>query len=738
MAKHWFRVAALALLFSATVAGAEKSHYWEWGWGTYGSRAPIDMARYDWSLINFGNIGANQETLDFCNEILRLNPKHKFLIRVWPIMGKGDSPENRFQATLFHYLYQPGVRDEVLAEIRSQIRLVIDGVKSPANVVGSCFLEELPGPFAGVPFGPWKAGDPLPWDMKRFEKEISAELGAPLDWGKVKHRLWWGKKYAQVIGEINQTMKEASAGRLVIYYQATAWSMLDHLAPGQSALTPGVVPISYQDILKPGLCDGIFGYPNNERVWTEQTEAIVNKYHCLLFSQTSTPPGMRLSKFDDMVKLARWENPGNLGSFLYFSGTRGTKAWNELPWLDGTRYWTIADLARKVGWEYKIGLDVVDRYLQPQVALDYNAAGQRQGGFMHVYGQVVNPRDASWYGGDAERAVLKNVSLTLSVPAGFSIPLTNSALPAIPLGDIPAQGCKAGDWWVRVEGDGTLPAGQAFKLTAQAGPLRTVEVSSAQLTATIPSLVTHEISRSGDTWIEPAYRLPEFVPAVELVPRLEVVFPELRTGDQAVLYRDVLTADSRLVIGPGLKATLFAKPLLSDEVRTFAKQAGPDGLAVFREGYSVCATPAMRVRPSTKYRFQLAGKAGDGAIVHAIVFFAGKKDGKPVTQDVSCFYGQFTDQVRTLEATVEAPAADPNTLTAIIRIYRHKSVGTLYLKALDFAPADASAAGGLDVTAKLEGVLPPLSEPFTQWTYRDRSDPDPYDSPKLTVRFFKP
>ena len=37
---------------------------------------------------------ANQKTVDALNEILKINPKHKFLIRVWPIMGLGDCSAN--------------------------------------------------------------------------------------------------------------------------------------------------------------------------------------------------------------------------------------------------------------------------------------------------------------------------------------------------------------------------------------------------------------------------------------------------------------------------------------------------------------------------------------------------------------------------------------------------------------------------------------------------------------------
>ncbi|MBT7166858.1 MAG: hypothetical protein HN904_29015 [Victivallales bacterium] len=511
-----------------SVHGAEKTSnsYWEWGWGTYGSGSALDVARYDWSLINFGNVPADERTVQRCNEILRLNPKHRFVIRVWPIMGKGDCPENRNQATFLHCLYTPGTLDRVLEETRRQVRLILDGVRTPQNVVGMTFLEELPNHFTSSPFKRgWQEGDPLPWGIKRFEKEIAADLDTPFEMNNPEHRLWWGRKYTEMIAEIHRTMKEAGAERLVLYWQATFYYTLDHDPEGVEKCKRNVVPYSYRDIVTPGLCDGIFGYPNNEKVWDRQTRSIVETMNCRFFSQLSTPAFMRIARFEDTVALARWRNPGNLGAFLYMQGGRSSKAWNRLPYVREDRYWTIADHARRFAWDYKVGLDVVHKALAPEVALDYLAEGKRTGDFVHVWGQVRNPRDASWYGGDADRAVLKDVKLTLHVPDGFEIPAENSAPQTIPLGDIPGRSCMAGDWWVRVTGDGSLPKGQGFRLETVAAQGLPTGTSCLGLAAEIPVLESHAVARSGDTWSEPAYRLPRFEPAVEIVPRKQdIVF----------------------------------------------------------------------------------------------------------------------------------------------------------------------------------------------------------------------
>ena len=723
----------------ATAAKTAEGSYWEWGWGTYGSKSALDVARYDWSLINFGNVSADERTVLRCNEILKINPQHKFVVRIWPIMGKGDCKENRHQATLFHYLYKEGVREKVLAETRRQLRLVIDGVRLPQSVVGSTFLEELPSHFTSSPFkSKWRPGDSLPWAIKRFEQEIAAELGEPFDMAKPEHRLWWGSKYAQVLGEIHRAMKEAGEGRLVIYWQATAFHTLDHDPEGAALCKPRIVPIHYRDIVKPGVCDGIFGYPNNDKVWNRQTRAIVEKIHCRFFSQLSTPPFMRIARFEQTVELTRWHDPGNLGTFLYMQGGRSSKAWNELPHVTEGRYWTIADHARKFAWDHKVGLDIVDRFLAPQTALDYQAENKRKGDFIHVWGQVRNPRDPSWYGGETDRAVLRSVKLTLTVPDGFVIPLENSAPPTVELGNIPAKRCLAADWWVRVSGDGTIPAGQAFRLTAVAGDSARSAVSCRELKSEIPSLRPHEISRSGDTWVEPGYRLSRFQPTVELTARKgEIVFPSLESGSRTVLYRHTLTPGTRLVIGPGYKAVLFSKPLVDHHNPGFAKQRNATGMGVFSKGYPVHRSPRVRVRPGAEYRFRVTGEMVDGAIFHALVMFTGKQGGKPARKEKSCFYNALRNNLKTVETTVVSPDFSAGNMWVQLFFYCHNKQGALHLKAFDFTAADIPDSG-LDVTSRLEGVLPKLERPFTTWTYKDRSDPLPHGGAKLDIRFFNP
>lgn len=728
----------IGVVVSLTATTLARDRYWEWGWGIYGAHSVLDVARYDWSLINFGNVPANDTTVERCRRILALNPSHRFVVRVWPIMGKGDCPQNRHQATMMHYLYEPGVREAVLAETRRQLRLIIDGTGAPDHVAGSTFLEELPGHFTSSPFKTaWHDGDPVPWDVARFAREVEDELGEPFDLGNPGHRRWWGRKYCEVLGDIHRAMKAASAGKPVLYWQATAYGTLDHLAPEEDPMKPRILPFHYADIVRDGVCDGIFGYPNNEKVWRDQTQAIVEQLDVLFFSQVSTPAFMRLATFEKTVELARWRHPRNLGTFLYIQAGRNCKAWNEMPYMDDTRYWTVADHARKLGDTFDIGMDVVRRELRPQLALDFDARDKRSDDFVHVYGQVINPRDSSWYGGDAKAAVLRDVSVTLSVPDGFTIPRKNSAPATVRLGSIRGRGCKVADWWIRVDGDGAIPAGQSFRLAAAGADGVRAEIAVKDANSTIPALQTHAVTRSGDSWVEPGYRLGAFEPAVELNPtRTDIAFPQLSSGGRSVLFRAVIESDTRLVVGPGYRARLFRKPIFDDAERTFAAHRNDLGVAVFADGYPVHRTPRVAVRGGQRYCLQVSGKVADGAIFHAIVRFHGLDDRERVHRDISCLYNGLSSEMETVEGTVTAPALGGN-VSAQVFFYCHNRKGALHLTDFDFFLATFPDEGK-DVTDRLDGVLPRLEKPFTLWTYSDRCDPLRNGGTKVEIRFFDP
>lgn len=324
------------------------SRYWEWGWGFWGSQLSVDgLALFDWSTVHFGNSPHNQTTLNRLNEVLELNPDHKFVLELWPIMNLGGTLQNNpTQANLFHYLYEPGVREAVLRNARTQIEWVLNGLDRPESVVAMTFLEELPAHFtSGAATLRWRRGQSMPSDIAEFRSEIEAELGEPFDMGLEAHRLWWGDRYAEALSEIHAAMRDAGEGRPVFLWHATRYKTLDMLSPGESMIRDDVIPISLADLVEEGVVDGIFGYPNTQDTWQQKTVGPAEALGIPFFSQLSTPAVMRVRSWEETVELAREQHPLNMGTMIFAPPGRGSSAWNRVPYENGSRTWTVEEHA---------------------------------------------------------------------------------------------------------------------------------------------------------------------------------------------------------------------------------------------------------------------------------------------------------------------------------------------------------------------------------------------------------
>jgi len=117
-------VAVMGMSLAASGAAAQETgagRYWDLGVGCYfgglNGLSELDVARFDWLYLCFGNISADIETVDLLNRLLAINPDLKIVIRLWPIMGIGDHDLNRSQATFLHYLYRPEVKEKLLQAI---------------------------------------------------------------------------------------------------------------------------------------------------------------------------------------------------------------------------------------------------------------------------------------------------------------------------------------------------------------------------------------------------------------------------------------------------------------------------------------------------------------------------------------------------------------------------------------------------------------------------------------------
>ncbi len=666
------RLIILLLTVTCVAGGAE---YWQWGWGSYGGSSDLDVARWDWSLINFGGVSANQTTVDRCNRILALNPEHKFVIRIWPLHGGSQ------KVTLMRYSFEAEARERLLGEARRQIRLILDGIDKPENVVGLTFLEELPGHFTECFMRHWVEGEAPPEELEAWRESIEQAIGEPMTWESDRFRLWWGERYAAALAEIHGAMKSAGEGRLVLYWQATGFNNLSHTdwQPGQP-VPKRIVPVTYEQILLPGVCDGIFGYPNKEEIWRKQTLDMVERYACYFFSQVSTIGKMRMCSFDEMVTMARVEHPKNLGLFVYAgAGKEEGFVWNRLPYLDGKSYWTADDRMRRVAWDYGIGRDLIDRYLLPSAGVARNED--------RLVVQINNTRDPRWFGGEPGPALLRDLAI---MPAG----LKRDRLAA---GEV---------WSAEVKTD--QPEALLLQATTAGGQVFTMPID-----APVEPFARHRLTRGGDGWIEPRYF--EETPmdgALELRPLERAVeHPSFTQGNETVTWADTLLREQRLVIGPGGRARLFPLNLIGDE------QQWPEGRE-FTDGYGVASTPLLPVASGGRYRFSVETKGN----ALALVFVQGLAREEERSDSWSIFSGRSADWNRR-EVEIVVPEYAAGSASLRIRLYRLDKEGAVAYRRLSLMPATYPPAAGADVSEALTGQLPKLHGPFTQWSFSTRSDP---------------
>ena len=65
--------------------------------------------------------------------------------------------------------------------------------------------------------------------------------------------------------------------------------------------------------------------------WTKRYVELAQKHDWPFFTQLSQRSGMRLSSWEECVRLAETNVPQNLGYFLYITGRDKEGAWNDDP-----------------------------------------------------------------------------------------------------------------------------------------------------------------------------------------------------------------------------------------------------------------------------------------------------------------------------------------------------------------------------------------------------------------------
>jgi len=547
----------LLLLSMLGVQAQQADHYWQWGWGSYGAGSVEDVARFDWSFVNFGNIADNEQTVAHLNAILRVNPNHRFVIRIWPTLGIGKLRNNRYQATLWDYFYRPEVKERIRGKIRHQYELLHKGLSNPEAIVGMTYLEEVPQHFTSSPFKSKITQAFMPWDMAPFEAEIRAELGHPFDISKEEDALWWGKKYCQYFNEMHQYMRSIAPNCKILYWQATYYNTLDRA--DKKLFDNGVLPFYIEDLLKEGNCDGIFGYPNNDQVWQKQTMDIVQKHNCLFFSQISTPAGMRLTGFSDTVDRAMVKHPGNLGTFVYVGDDENIHAWNMIPEFKGKTNVHIDDLQRWIGHRYQVGMPVVKQILKPQLYLGYDFRDKAPGDYATVSATLYNPRNKSWFGGNADETALKNVELELSgIPDGYILPPEANSPRVLRIETLGGEEVIEATWWLQKDKERDSFSPKQLQVAAQADGVEKTVQNAEGMQQSRSMNTEYTITRTGERWlmISGGSRGSNFHLELQAL-RRPVSYPRLTINNQEIVYRGSLGRGDKLLLYPGVKATLL-------------------------------------------------------------------------------------------------------------------------------------------------------------------------------------
>ena len=734
LGKYWL-ILSTTVTASAVLTPLARADYWQLGAGIYGeptAGTELDCARWDWMLVCFGSVAADLNTIQRLNRYLEINPRQKYLVRLWPINHLGHPDLYRQTATFLCYLYQPGVQEALERELRRQIRLVLDNLARPENVLGFTFLEELPGW--------WGAGDQisrapnpqeLPVELKNHQTAIEKERGQPLVWNEETRR-WVGQKYVESLARIHRLIKGEAPDKLVFYWQHTNYLTLDEVPPDTPLSTRGLYPYHYADIIRPGLCDGFMAYPNNAEVWEKKYLRFVRQQGWLFFSQLSHPGFMRLQPWEDALEMVKTKLPQNLGYFLYCQGDCNRGQWNDDPSVppeENLRGLSIPAHLRRIAAQEGVGMDVVNRYFHLGVQMDVPLAQARPGEVIHVVALVQNRKEASYYL-DPQQAVATDVQATLSLPPGFRLEGRFSGPARQPLGDLPPQARRAAEWWVTVTEPPQLGPDKAIEVvvTSKNTPPGRAVVREE---VAIPGFAVHEVRGSGEQWIEPGYRLPKPMrPVIIMEGRAgPVKNPSLSDGYHTLTYRGELSAGLRLVITPDGRGRLYAVNLVDEPTKGLTDPGDPTGFRAFAAGYGVAGQYLGKyLKGGTKYRVSISGKAEGGA--NSLVWLRCRQaDGKLWERGLlgNAFGEEWKDGV---SAEIEIPLGV--TLLERFYLYRYHQQGRIWYGPVSIMRADIPPEG-CDVSEFLRG-LHPVIQPgtFTTITYHDE-DP-PAASPKVRVQ----
>ena len=728
---------------------AGPDRYWDWGTGFYyvgwaGRLTALDCARADWLLLRFPDLDPTRENMLKINQLIEMNPRLKIFIRVWPMQdfnpAKGEfshnTPTGRASRMMYDFHYSPQAKEKILAETRRHIRVVLEHISKPENVVGMCLLEELPQFLTDM--GCYmKDGETNP-SIEAYREEIEAELGKPFVWNDEARR-WWSKKYVEMFDEIHLAMKEAGEGRDIFYWPQTGYKTLDHVLPGTDLSTSSLMAIHFADIVKPDHCDGLFGYAGSASVFEHETLRFARERGWPFWSQTSHPAFMRGGGWEECRRASKIRMPQNLGTLLFCAGSCGRYPGHAapanvdptLPAAEQVPYRPprsqhfgpyVVEHHRRYYAQENVGMDVVEKYLQPELSFNYNFDDQDGKKIHSVIVQVHNTRDASWFI-DPKKALLDDVKLTLLPVNGLSF-VGRIANPTIALGDIEEDGYRIAEWLVRLEPGTKISADNPLRVRLTVPDRPAVEAIADQSSAVIKGWKTHSIFASGDSWVEPTFAVDEPTEPLIRVRVLDntAVNPGLSNGQDTIIYKGTVRASEELEIGPGRSARIMAGSLIKDDLDILKDRDGPDQARGWSDGEKLFTLPLMN--PSergAKLRITVSGKVADGARLKLLITgWILPASYLPWTSDpivIEALNDTWQENV-TLEYQLPE-IADIRKIVA----WREGGQGTIWIGNITVTP-QGMPEGGIDVSDRLEGTLPVLGEkPLTRFTYFDDSEP---------------
>lgn len=686
----FFLIALGILLFSLPC----NAKFEELGIGLYHIlETDVDTAVYDWLMINFGSIQP-EKYMERYNNILKINPNFKFFVRLWPIMNVGGDPRNKYQAMFLDYFYSPGMKEKIFASAREQIQLILNGIDKPENVVAFSFLEEAPTDAFGQgklwsDSAVYKDGE-LPWIVELYRTQIEEEIGHPIEYNEELKR-FLAKKYTQAIREIHTFIKKESGGRLVFYWLQTNCKLEGD--PDASGLGREF-PFTWDDIIIPGVVDGIFGYPNSQEQWEQRDIKVAQKYDCLLFAQLSHPGFMRLSSWKETVERVNMEFEQHAGYFLYCGpGCQRGRANDDPDTPEGEDNHTKHAL--RFASQMGIGRDILKRELKMKLWADCDLRNVRRGQEFEVNLVIQNPKTIEHYFATPEEAIARAVELSFETPSWLEIIGREGK---ISLGDFEPGEIKT----VKVK----------MKITAAPNNNDLIKISAiSENTASgfielmpgsdivFSSEKVHTIDKSPYVWYEPAFRLRKNSnPTINIVATKEVVNPKIIIGDSEIFFEGKLSAWESLVIDTRRKrATLYGGNLINASEADF-KDPNTGEYYSYSEGYIVKRFRSnQRLKPNSELLVVVEGRAEGGANSNVYLLFRDADTG--AEEGWSVLTNKFSSRWTKVSTTVKPPFE--NSILVGVYIYRFNRTGTIWYRDLTVSYPD-TPIGGKDVTSQLK------------------------------------